>query len=188
MGFVLLGVDATLGDGCRIREHLKWNEDAGSVQNFIFWFCVWCKSRELGGRVSRKFPCVTTVMESFSFDLLQTIISCWTESHLESCQISTMELFCKNSLRPKHNVYWGITSPQKSPTLYCFFVNPSLKYQIFQWTPKSFSSSTPSYLLKVTKFFFKTLQFEFLVMTEKNIFIYQLFLWLNISNFSLFFM
>ena len=32
------------------------------------------------------------------------------------------------------------------------------------------SSLTPSYLLKVTKFFVKIPQSEFLVMTEKNIF------------------
>ena len=30
-------------------------------------------------------------------------------------------------------------------------------------------------ILKVTKFLFKIFQFEFLVMTEKNIFVYQLF-------------
>ena len=28
-----------------------------------FCFCVWCKSRVLEGRVSPRFPCVTTVME-----------------------------------------------------------------------------------------------------------------------------
>ena len=33
----------------------KCNENAESVQDFTFWFCVWCKSRELGGRVSRRF-------------------------------------------------------------------------------------------------------------------------------------
>ena len=49
-------------------------------------------------------------------------------------------------------------------------------------------SLIPSYLLKVTKFFCKISQFEFLVMTEKNIFAYKLFLSLNISDFSLFFM
>ena len=34
----------------------KWNEGMSSVQDFIFWFCVWCKSRELRGRVSPRFP------------------------------------------------------------------------------------------------------------------------------------
>ena len=43
-----------------------------------------------------------------------------------------------------------------------------------------------SYLLKVTKFLGKISQFEFLVMTEKNIFAYKLFLSLNISDFNLF--
>ena len=51
------------------------------------------------------------------------------------------------------------------------------KHQIFQWMHKilKFSSLTPSYLLKVTKFLVKISQFEFLVMTDKNIFLYKLF-------------
>ena len=52
----------------------------------------------------------------------------------------------------------------------------------------SFSYLTPSNLLKVTKFSLKISKLEFLVMTEKNIFAYKLFLSLNISNFNLFFM
>ena len=51
----------------------------------------------------------------------------------------------------------------------------------------SFSSITPSYLLKVTKFLDNISQFNFLVVTEKNIFTYKLFLSLNISDFNLFF-
>ena len=43
-----------------------------------------------------------------------------------------------------------------------------------------------SYLLKGIELFVKISQFEFLVMTEKNIFVYELFLSLNISDFSLF--
>ena len=46
----------------------------------------------------------------------------------------------------------------------------------------------PSYLLKVTKSLGKISQFEFLVMTEKNISAYKLFLSLNASDFNLFFM
>ena len=42
-----------------------------------------------------------------------------------------------------------------------------------------------SYLLKVTKFLGKISQFEFLVITNKNIFTYKLFLSLNISDFNL---
>ena len=59
-------------------------------------------------------------------------------------------------------------------------VNPP-KYQ-------SFSFLTLSYLLKVTKFLVKISNFEFLVIAEKNIFVHKLFLSLNISGFSLFFM
>ena len=74
-------------------------------------------------------------------------------------------------------------------TLYWFFVNPSLR-RIFQSTPKYYSclALTQSYLLKVTKFLVKISQFAFLVMSEKNNFAYKLFLSLNISDFSLFFM
>ena len=63
------------------------------------YFCVWCKSRELEGRGSLKFPCVIPNLESVSSDLLRAIISYWEESHLDSGQTSTMERFCKNSQR-----------------------------------------------------------------------------------------
>ena len=43
-------------------------------------FCVWCKSRELRGSGSPRFPCVTPVMETFPSDLLRAIVSYWAES------------------------------------------------------------------------------------------------------------
>ena len=46
---------------CTVSE--KRNGDVGSVQDFIFCFCVWCKLRELRGRVSPRFPYVNPVME-----------------------------------------------------------------------------------------------------------------------------
>ena len=52
---------------------------------------------------------------------------------------------------------------------------------------KSFSSLIPSYILKITKFLGEISQFEFLVMTEKNIFSYKLFLSLKISTFQILF-
>ena len=80
-----------------------------------------------------------------------------------------------------------------NPPLYIELVFCELsqvKVGFFSEHPKyqSFSSLTPSYLLKVTKFLVKISQFEFLVMTEKNIFVYKLFLSLNVSDFSLFFL
>ena len=42
---------------------------------------VWCKSRELGGSGSPRFP--TPMVESLSADLLPAIKSYWAESHLE---------------------------------------------------------------------------------------------------------
>ena len=70
-------------------------------------------------------------------------------------------------------------------------MNTPLKVRFFSKSPKnqSFSSLTPSYILTVTKFLVKIFQFEFLVMTEKNIFAYiiNFFLSLSITDFSLFF-
>ena len=63
-----------------------------------------------------------------------------------------------------------------------------LKVGSFIELPKylSFSSLIPSYLLKATKLLGGISQFQFLVMTEKNILAYKLFLSLNISYFNLF--
>ena len=68
------------------------------------------------------------------------------------------------------------------------FREPSLKVGFFSEPQKyqSFSALTQSYLLKVTKFLVEISHFEFLVMTEKNIFARKLFLPLNISDFDLF--
>ena len=52
----------------------------------------------------------------------------------------------------------------------------------------SFSSLNPPYIVKVTKFVFEIFHFQFLVMREKNIFGYKLFLSLNILDFSVFFL
>ena len=81
------------------------------VPDFNVWFCAWCKSRELGGRVSQRFPCVTPVLESSSSDLLRAIIGHWTKSHLKSCQTSTMELFYKKSQWPKDIDYFRRKAP-----------------------------------------------------------------------------
>ena len=55
--------------------------------------CVSCKSRELGGQGSPRFP--TPMVESFSADLLPAIECYWTESHLKFCQTSTTKLLCE---------------------------------------------------------------------------------------------
>ena len=62
---------------------------------------------------------------------------------------------------------------------------PRPKNWIFQWIPiilKFFILYNPISLFK------RTFQFKFLVLTEKNFFVYWLFLLLNISDFSSFFM
>ena len=70
-------------------------------------------------------------------------------------------------------------------------MTPQMNIIIFYDPPPTsyyyFPSLTPSHLLNVTKFLVKISQFKFLDMTEKNIFVYKLFLLLNISDFSLFF-
>ena len=52
---------------------------------------------------------------------------------------------------------------------------------------KVFHISPHLIFLRVTKFFQKISQFEFLVMTEQSVLVYKLFLSLNIPDFSLFF-
>ena len=70
-----------------------------------------------------------------------------------------------------------------NPLSILVFCEPFLKVGLFSEPQKyqSFSSLTPSYLLKVTKFLVEISQFEFLVMTEKNIFAHKLFMPLNIQ-------
>ena len=69
----------------------------------------------------------------------------------------------------------------KQPSLYIVFCEPSLKVGFFSEPPKhqSFLSLTPSFVLKVTKFLVEISQFEFSVMTEKNIFAHKLFMPFN---------
>ena len=64
-----------------------------------------------------------------------------------------------------------------NPLSILVFREPSLKVEFFSEPQKyqSFSSLTPSYLLKVSEFLVEISQFEFLVMTEKNIFAHKLF-------------
>ena len=98
------------------------------------------------------------------------------------------------------SVHWGLNLPQKhhpllsgqaplkspnspsplfwhSPLSILFFCEPPLKVGLFSEPQKYyiFSSLTPSYLLKVTKFLVKISYFEILVITMKNIFAYKLF-------------
>ena len=76
---------------------LKEMKTRGEPEISSCCFCVWCKSRELGGRVSPRFPCKTQVVKSFYSDLLRVRITYLVEPHLESCQTSTMELSCQNN-------------------------------------------------------------------------------------------
>ena len=71
--------------------------------------------------------------------------------------------------------------PQKHPL---FLAKPPLNPETVQAPAPLFLGN----LLKVTKFLVEASQFEFLVMTEKNIFACKLYLSLNISDFNLFFM
>ena len=75
------------------------------------------------------------------------------------------------------------------PSILVFHEPVPLKVVFFSEPPKysRFSSLTPSYLLKVIKFLVKISWFEFLFMTEKNIFAYKRFWSWNISDFNLFY-
>ena len=74
------------------------------------------------------------------------------------------------------------------PSILVFREPVPLKVVFFSEPPKysRFSSLIPSYLLKVTKFLVNISWFEFLFMTDKNIFDYKLFWSLKISDFNLF--
>ena len=63
------------------NSYICWfgSDSAGSIR-----LCVWRKSRELGGRGSPRFS--TSMMESFSTDLLPAIKSYWAESHIASAK------------------------------------------------------------------------------------------------------
>ena len=79
-----------------------------------------------------------------------------------------------------HSVHWDINRPFKNTPL--FLAKPTLNPETVQ------ALLFLGNLSKVTKFLGETSQFEFLVMTEKNIFACKLYLSLNISDFNLFFM
>ena len=81
--------------------------------------CCRCKSRELGGRESPRFPCVNLMVESFFSDLLRATISYWAVSHLESYKTSKMALFSESSQRSYNVDYFC----KKGPPL------------VFEWTP-----------------------------------------------------
>ena len=99
-----------------------------------------------------------------------------------------------------HCVHWGInpppppTHPLNLQAVQAPLFKQSPLYIGLSWIPsknrifsehtsyQNFSSLTLSHLLKVTKIIFKISQFKFLVMADKNIFVYEL------SYFSLFFM
>ena len=83
----------------------------------------------------------------------------------------------------EHSVHWGIKSA-KCPSSAPFLGSEPQSFSSFSIF-KFFILNT---ILKITKFLVKVPQFEFFVMTEKSIFVYKLFLLLNILDFSLSFM
>ena len=58
----------------------------GQLKSSFSCFCVWCKSKEFGGKGSPRFLCVISVMKSFSLGLLRATISYWADWHVESCE------------------------------------------------------------------------------------------------------
>ena len=78
---------------------LKEMKTRGEPEISSCCFCVWCKSRELEGNGSLRFPCNTEVVKSLYSDLLRAKITYLVESRLESCQTSTMELSYENKKR-----------------------------------------------------------------------------------------
>ena len=97
--FVLLGLIllCVMGVGfentCTVSR--KWNKDTGSVQDFIFWFCDWCNSRELGGRVNPRFPCLTPVMYYYYYYYYYYCCCCCCYFHFILRWLSTAFTKCK---------------------------------------------------------------------------------------------
>ena len=69
-------------DEFSFKEMRMW----GQPKTSSCCLCVWCNSKESGGRRSTRFP--TSMVESLSADFLPAIESYGTESHLEFCQTS----------------------------------------------------------------------------------------------------
>ena len=78
-------------DEFSFKEMRMW----GQPKTSSCCLCVWCKSKELGGRGSTRYP--ISIVESFPADFLPVIESYWKESHLEFCQTSTTELLAENT-------------------------------------------------------------------------------------------
>ena len=91
--------DLTISPTARLKSHVL------ALSNYAVdeFSSYWSKSRELGGKGSPRFPCVTPVVGSSSSELLRAIISYCAGSHLEFfqtyCQRYMMELFCGSSQR-----------------------------------------------------------------------------------------
>ena len=98
---------------------------------------------------------------------------------------NTSPFFCQAALKSAH-----FLSPfSGSSSLYIMLFRKNfLKNWIFQWTTMilNFFFWTPSDLLKEAKLLVWISQFKLLLLREKKIFVYKLFLLSNISNFSLF--
>ena len=108
----------------------------------------------------------------------------WNPSHLINPTLSQCVLGYQPPSPPpqKHHLLLSCQAPLPLKSVNC----PSSDFSENPQNIKRFSSLIPSYLLKVTKFLGEISQFEFLVMTEKNIFSYKLSLSLNISDLNLF--
>ena len=98
---------------------------------------------------------------------------------------STTPSFCQDPIKSENcpsPTFFKVIPPY----ILVFHEPLPLKIGFFSKPPIKISSLTLSHLLKVTKFLAKISRFKFLVITEKNMFVYKLLLSLNISDFSLF--
>ena len=122
---VLLGVYDALVDVCGLWEHLrsfrkvKWRSGVSPRFHLLVLCLVHIKQIRRQGE--SKIPLRNPSDMKLLLRPSQAKISYWTESHLESCQTSTMELFCKNS--------------QWSKDVDCFRKKAPL--QIYSWIPKA---------------------------------------------------
>ena len=81
-----------------LKEMRTW----GQSKILFYCFCFWCESRELGGRESSMFPCVTPVVKTFSERITFKILSkscAKTANALNTLIVSTEKLHCRPSTR-----------------------------------------------------------------------------------------
>ena len=130
---------------------------------------------------------MVTHISSFPIVCVKMTQSSRPTNQVPSCQHSVQQSIKPSSKTPPSflpspthkNLETSLALPffGKSSLYIGFSGTTLLKIRFFSEPPyyENFSPLTPSYLLKVAEFFVKISQLKFLLITEKNIFVYKVF-------------